>query len=74
MTQVTIEEATHRLSDLIREAVADEEIVLTENGVPVARLVPVTPVSRIAGTAKHLPHFMADDFDAIPEGFEEYVP
>lgn len=29
---------------------------------------------RVPGTAAHLPHFMADDFDATPEGFEEYMP
>jgi prevent-host-death family protein len=73
MTRVTVEDAKRRLTDLVREA-AVEEIVLTENGQPIARLVPFAPSRRVPGSAEHLPHYMAEDFDALPEGFEEYVP
>lgn len=39
---VNIGEAKARLSQLIARAEAGEEVILTRNGVPVARIVPVT--------------------------------
>ena len=40
-TQVDIREAKAHLSKLLRQVAAGEEIVITRDGVPVARLVPV---------------------------------
>lgn len=40
---VPVAEAKARLSDLLRQAEAGQEIVITRNGEPVARLVPVRP-------------------------------
>jgi antitoxin (DNA-binding transcriptional repressor) of toxin-antitoxin stability system len=74
MSSVTVEAAANRLSDLIKELQAGEEVLLTQDDLPVAKLVPLERLPRKAGSAKNLPHFMADDFDCIPEGFEEYTP
>jgi prevent-host-death family protein len=76
MTQIAIEDLSAQIAKLVREAQCGDEILFTENNRPVARLVsvPDVPQRRTAGSAKHLPHFMADDFDATPEGFEEYMP
>lgn len=76
MYQVTLEEAATRLPELIREASGGGEVVLTQNNHPVARLIAVTqerPRAR-RGSAKGQILFIADDFDATPEGFEEYMP
>ena len=76
MTQLALEHLSEQLAKLVRDAQCGEEIMFTENDKPVARLVPVVYHSkgRKAGSAKHLPHFMADDFDATPDGCEEYMP
>lgn len=64
METVDIDEATTRLSRLVARAEAGEETVLTRNGRPVARLVPLT-----VRTARRLPGAwkgrieIADDFD-----------
>jgi prevent-host-death family protein len=74
MSQVTLEEAAARLPELIEEVIQGQEVILTLNSVPVAKLVPVRKPRPRAGSAKGFIHHMADDFDAIPEGFEEYMP
>ncbi|MGH7201886.1 MAG: type II toxin-antitoxin system Phd/YefM family antitoxin [Planctomycetaceae bacterium] len=71
MTQVTVEEAQSRLSDLIAAAKRGEEVVITDAEQPVAWLVPMgSPKRRRAGSAKGL-MTMADDFDAPLEDFKE---
>lgn len=76
MTQIALEMESISLAELVQEAQRGEEIVFTQNNHPVARLVvvPMSEFHRKAGSAKHLAHFMAEDFDATPEGFEEYMP
>ena len=53
MTQtVSVDEAQNKLPDLLAQALAGNEVIITEHGTPVARLVPVVPHSkkkRIAG-------------------------
>jgi prevent-host-death family protein len=76
MYHVTLEEATTRLPELIREASDGGEVVLTQNNHPVAKLIAVSserPRAR-RGSAKRKVLHMAEDFDAIPAGFEEYLP
>ena len=75
MSHVTIEEAERRLSDLITETPAGEEIILTRNSLPIAKLIPLAerPQPR-RGSGKEFIHRVAEDFDEIPEGFEEYMP
>jgi prevent-host-death family protein len=76
MYQVTLEEAATRLPELVREASGGGEVVLTQNNHPVAKLIAVPhdrPRAR-RGSAKGQILHIADDFDATPEGFEEYMP
>jgi prevent-host-death family protein len=53
MTQtVTVDEAKKELQDLLAQALAGNEVIITERGKPVARLVPVETHStkkRVAG-------------------------
>ncbi len=65
MKQVNIHEAKTQFSRLLRRVATGEEIIITNRGVPVARLVPVPvpkPVRKLGpyrGTFK-----VPDDFDA----------
>jgi len=77
MTTVTLKEAQSALADLIHRLSPGEEVVITENDQPVARLVP-TPVipkkpARKLGTMKGSVLYMAPDFDAPLEDFKEYT-
>ena len=76
MTQMALERLPDALAELVRKVQSGDEITFTDNERPVARLISLAEHKRArkAGSAKHLPHFMADDFDATPEGFEEYMP
>ena len=53
MTQtVSVDEAQNKLQDLLAQALAGDEVIITEHGTPVARLVPVAAQSkhkRVAG-------------------------
>ncbi len=47
MTQtVSVDEAKNKLQDLLAQALAGNEVMITEHGTPVARLVPVVARSR----------------------------
>jgi prevent-host-death family protein len=75
MTTVTIQQAQSTLSDIIRRLSPGDEVVITENDRPVARLVPTpeTPTKspRRLGTMKGSVLYMAPDFDAPLEDFRE---
>ncbi len=74
MQQVTIDEARQRLGDLIDSAARGDEVVITRDERPVAKLVPfpaVTVRPRF-GRAKGLIE-MSDDFDAPLDDFAEYT-
>ena len=62
--QVNIYEAKTRLSQLVDQAAAGEEVVIARNGHPVARLVPLQrqPVKRVPGSLRGK-IWMAPDFD-----------
>ena len=76
MSKVSVQEAKARFSQLLRRVAAGEEITITNRGVPVARLVPVSAEV----TQRKLGYFrgrmsIPDDFDAplppdILDGFE----
>jgi prevent-host-death family protein len=78
MTQITLKEAETQFSRLIRAASQGEEVVITEDDKPIARLVPVAPSAQ---AARPRPRFgsgkgvfqMAPDFDAPLEDFKEYM-
>jgi prevent-host-death family protein len=47
MTQtVSVDEARTKLPDLVADALAGNEVIITEHGTPVARLVPVVAHSK----------------------------
>ena len=77
MTTVSIQEAQATLSELIRRLAPDEEVVITENDQPVARLVPAKAEPqrqpRRLGTLRGTVLYMAPDFDAPLEDFKEYM-
>ncbi|MCL4264076.1 MAG: type II toxin-antitoxin system Phd/YefM family antitoxin [Anaerolineae bacterium] len=75
MTQVTIHEAKTNLSRLIQQALAGEEIVIARGKQPLVRLValPEAQTARRIGNAKGVLLYMADDFDAPLDDFQEYM-
>lgn len=80
MTTVTIQEAQATLPDLIRQLPPGEELVITEGGQSVARLVatppapeqPEPPKLRQLGTLRGTVLSM-EHFDDPLEEFEEYM-
>jgi prevent-host-death family protein len=78
MTQVTLKEAETQLSRLIQAASEGEEVIITEDSKPVAKLVPITEQ---ASEKRPRPRFgsgkgvfrMAPDFDEPLEDFKEYM-
>jgi prevent-host-death family protein len=76
MMTVTAEEAQAHLSRLIEQLVPGEEILITRNHEPVARLVATSRprgVPRRLGTMKGTVLRVAPDFDAPLEDFREYT-
>lgn len=77
MSTVTIEEAQATLLDLIHGLQPNEEVVITENDQPVARLIlangPAQRKPRQSGTLRGTVLYMAPDFDAPLEDFKEYM-
>ena len=74
---VTLEEAQARLPELIAAAVRGEEVVVTQDNQPTAKIVAVPRQTEkprpVFGSAKGVILYMADDFDAPLEDFEEYM-
>lgn len=77
MQTLSIQEAQAQLSDIIHRMIPGDEVVITENNQPVARLtsatVPVLKKVRQLGTLKGTVLYMAPDFDAPLEDFKEYM-
>ena len=76
MTTITIQEAQTRLPELIHRLTPGEEVIITENDQPVARLVPTMPAPakkpRQFGTLKGTVLSM-EHFDDPLEDFKEYM-
>lgn len=76
MSSLTVQEAQAKLSELIHNLKPGDEVVITDNDQPVARLVPAeqrrqTP--RRPGTLRGTAKYMAPDFDAPVDDFREYM-
>ena len=71
---IDLRQAQSRLAELVQEAVRGEEVILTDGGEPVAKIIPIDRAQgpREFGSARGLIH-MADDFDAPLEEFREYM-
>lgn len=71
---VTLEEAQAHLAELISKLAPGEEIVITDNQQPVARLLPVkSKAQRKLGTMQGTIKYIAPDFDAPLDDFKEYM-
>ncbi len=75
MTTVTVEEAQARLPELIEHLAVGEEVVITRNQQPVARLRAEEQPKRKprkAGNCKGMLTIVADDEEHLKD-FEEYM-
>jgi prevent-host-death family protein len=73
---VTIQEAQAKLPDLIHKLKPGDEVVITENNQPVAKLVSEKPPVRQRpgpGLCKGMITIVADDEEHLKD-FEEYMP
>jgi len=75
---ITIEEAQAKLKDLIHQLAPREELIITENQQPVAKLVneqrtPTKPPRPGPGLCRGMITYMAPDFDAPLEDMKEYM-
>jgi prevent-host-death family protein len=75
---MTIDEAQAQLKDLIHRLAPGEEVVITENHQPVAKLVseltkPAKPSRPGPGLCKGMITYMSPDFDAPLEEMKEYM-
>lgn len=71
MQQINLNEASKHLTELIEAANRGEEIIITKDDQPVAKLVPFKH-GRRAGSAKGLVT-ISEDFDEPLEDFKDYM-
>ena len=68
MTTFEVQDATTQLSHLLEEVESGQEILITRNGNPVAKLVPCAPKGqRQFGTLKGVIELDDKFFDPLPE-------
>jgi antitoxin (DNA-binding transcriptional repressor) of toxin-antitoxin stability system len=70
---IDLKSAPPRLRELVDEATQRGEVLLTDGGEAVAKIVSLKPrrEPRRPGSARGLIH-MADDFDTTPDEFKDY--
>ena len=76
MSSLTVKEAQAKLSEVIHNLQPGDEVVITENDQPVARLAPAEQKQhppRRPGTLRGTVKYMAPDFDAPLDDFKEYL-
>lgn len=75
MSSVTIQEAQANLPDLIHKLSPGDEVVITENNQPVAKLVvsSIPKPQAVAGRCKGMLTLIAEDEEHL-EHFKEYMP
>jgi antitoxin (DNA-binding transcriptional repressor) of toxin-antitoxin stability system len=75
MTSIPIQQAQANLPELIHQLAPGDELVITENNEPVARIVLPLPVqgSRTLGSLRGTVLYLAPDFDAPLDEFKEYI-
>jgi prevent-host-death family protein len=73
ITRFNVGEAKARFSELVRKALAGEEVIIAKDNKPLLRLVPLDrPAgSRKPGSARGQV-WMAPDFDETPPDFDDY--
>ncbi len=74
MTKFNIAQAKTHFSELVQKAMLGEEVIIAKDNKPVVKLVALSgpKLSRKPGSAKGR-IWVAPDFDALPEGFKEYL-
>ncbi len=77
-TTITLEEAAGKLAELIHQLSPGDEVIITENEQPVAKLVgetppPPRPPRPGPGVCRGMIAYMAPDFDAPLEDMKEYM-
>ena len=72
---VDLTSAAPQLRELVAEATRSGEIVLTDEGEIVAKIIPLrkTRKPRRPGSNRGIIVHMADDFDVTPDDFNEYL-
>ncbi len=70
--EVTVQEAKTQLSRLLRRVEAGESVLIRRGREPVAMLVKVPPRPGRRQIWGAVEGHLAEDFDALPEGFESY--
>jgi antitoxin (DNA-binding transcriptional repressor) of toxin-antitoxin stability system len=73
----SIEEVQKNLREIVATLHRGDEMIILENGHPIAKVISFSETimpARRPGSAKNITFTMAPDFDATPEGFEDYVP
>jgi antitoxin (DNA-binding transcriptional repressor) of toxin-antitoxin stability system len=75
MTSINLDDAKARLGEIISRLNPGEQLVIVQNGEPLALLTRNRPRQWpcAAGSAKDTKHRMAPDFDAPLEEFREYM-
>ena len=75
MTSLPIQEAQAQLPQLIHQLAPGDEVVITENNRPVARILPPQAMqpARKLGSLRGTVLYMAPDFDAPLDEFKEYM-
>ncbi|MFL5800464.1 MAG: type II toxin-antitoxin system Phd/YefM family antitoxin, partial [Roseiflexaceae bacterium] len=64
MTKVSIQEATEHLSELVQQVLDGAEVVITDDGASLVRLVPMQPVDRPRILGLNTGEiWISDDFD-----------
>ena len=71
MVQVTVEQAVSDFGKLLEEVKQGEEFVIVQGDAPLARLSPALS-PRQPGSAVGIITYVAEDFDAPLEEFEDY--
>ncbi len=78
MSQVMLEEVGSQLAQIMIQVRSGEEVTIMDDSMPIAKIVPV-PAEKPKqlrpgyGSGKYALIYMADDFDAPIEDFEDYV-
>ena len=81
MVQISLDEAKRELDHLLEEVGKGEEIIITKDNAPLARLSSLSPLNRLVqgagrlnrqpGSAKEIVLYISDDFDAPLDDFQE---
>jgi len=73
MTTIDIDEAQAKLKDIIAKLGADDEVIITDEHGPIARILPTGRKQPVFGSCKGTLTIVDDD-DTHLEDFKDYMP